>query len=96
MNADDSSTEWVTFRHFFILPGFDRPHRPGSFEIRTDRERLDVSWPAYRLIVTILLTNGAELQACEVKRDDLDEALRRDNAEGSPQPDIRTLEVRGV
>lgn len=82
MTEDDSATEQVTFRHAFILPGFDRPHRPGSFEIRTDRERLDVSWPAYRLTTTILLTDGAELQAFEVKREDLDEALRRDDAEG--------------
>lgn len=74
----------MTFRHPFFLPGFDQPHRPGTFEVRTDRERLHVSWAAFRLTVTILLTDGAELQAFEVKREDLDEALLRDNAEGSP------------
>lgn len=84
MTEDESATERVTFRHHFILPGLDRPHRPGSFEVRTDRERLDVSWAAFRLTLTILLTDGAALQAFEVKREDLDEALRRDNAEGSP------------
>lgn len=78
MSSDDSSIERVTFHHPFMLPGFDRPHEAGSFDVRTEREALDVSWPAYRLAMTILLTDGAELRAVEVKRDDLDAALCRD------------------
>jgi hypothetical protein len=74
----DSSIEQVTFSHPFILPGLDRPHLAGTFEVRTDREALDLSWPAFRLTVTILLTDLGRTIALEVKRSDLDGALERD------------------
>ncbi len=76
---DGTSMERVIFRHPFLLPGFDRPHRPGSFEVLVKREALDVSWPAYRVTLTIMVTNGGSLEAIDVTRDDLDAALRRDS-----------------
>lgn len=72
-----STLEKVTFRHPFILPGLD-PHPPGTFDVVTEREALDVSWPAYRLTVTILLSDGGRVEAIGVTRGDLDAALRRD------------------
>ncbi len=82
MSDNGTSTERVTFRHPFLLPGLDRPHRPGSFDVLVEREALDVSWPAYRLTLTIMLTNDdGSREAIEVTRDDLDAALLRD-AEG--------------
>lgn len=80
MSSSSSATEYVTFRHPFMLEGLDTPHKAGTFEVRTDRERLDVSWPAYRLTTTILLTGGGRMEALEVKREELDAALERDAA----------------
>jgi hypothetical protein len=79
MSENGTSTERVTFSHAFLLPGFDRPHRPGSFDVLVEREALDVSWPAYRLTLTIVLTNDdGSLEAIDVTRDDLEAALLRD------------------
>jgi hypothetical protein len=70
----------VTFSHAFLLPGLDRPHRPGSFDVVVEREALDVSWPAYRLTLTIMLTNDdGSREAIDVTRDDLNAALLRDS-----------------
>ncbi|WP_417310813.1 hypothetical protein [Devosia sp.] len=78
MSANSSTTEYVTFHHPFLLEGLETPHKPGRFEVRTDREALDLSWPAFRLTVTIMLTGGGRTEALEVKRDALDAALARD------------------
>lgn len=34
MSSDTATTEWVTFRHPFALPGLEQPHNPGTFEVR--------------------------------------------------------------
>jgi hypothetical protein len=73
--------ERVTFRHYFTIPGLDGSHGPGTYEVHTEREALDVSWPAYRLTTTILLTGGGRIEAIAVKRGDLDAALQRDAAQ---------------
>lgn len=78
MSNGDISMERVTFRHPFTLPGLDRPHGPGTFDVRTEREALDVSWPAYRVSVTILLTDTGRTEAVAIRRGDLDAALQRD------------------
>ena len=78
MSTRDSVTEQVTFRHPFSLPGLDGPHRPGTFDLVTERKALDVSWPAYRLTVTILLTEAGRVEAVAVTRGDLNAALERD------------------
>jgi hypothetical protein len=79
MMADtDTTVERVTFRHPFTLPGLDRPHDPGTFEVHIRRERLDVSWAAYVLTRTIMLPDGGMLEALDVRTEDLAEALRLD------------------
>jgi hypothetical protein len=72
----------VTFRSPFTLPGFDQPHRPGTFELRERRERLDVSFPAFVVGLSIILVDGGTTQSIDVTRDDLDAALMRDKALG--------------
>lgn len=74
----DTAIEWVTFRHPFTLPGLGAPHRPGTFEVRVRRERLDVSWAAYVLTRTILLADGGSIEALEVRTEDLEAALEMD------------------
>ena len=74
-----SSTEQVTFRHPFMLAGLDRPHRPGTFDLVIEHEALDVSWPAFLLTMTILLTEAGGVEAVPVTRDELNAALRRDS-----------------
>ena len=74
-----SATERITFRHPFLLAGLERPHQPGTFDLVTEREALDVSWPAFRLSMTILLTEAGGVEAVPITRDELDAALRRDS-----------------
>lgn len=74
-----TSTEQITFLHPFMLPGLDHPHRPGTFDLVTEHEALDVSWPAYRLSLTIHLTEAGGVEAVPVTRVDLDAALQRDS-----------------
>ncbi|MDF2983552.1 MAG: hypothetical protein K0Q69_3324 [Devosia sp.] len=74
-----SSTEHITFRHPFMLPSLERPHPPGTFDLITEREALDVSWPAFRLTLTLMLTEAGGVEAVPVTRDELEAALRRDS-----------------
>jgi len=72
---------WVTFKHPFTLMGFETPHTPGSFEVRTDHERLDASVEAWRRAgTTIMLQTGGMRQAWPVEPTDLEQALKRDEA----------------
>lgn len=80
------ASETVTFKRPFILPGLDRPHSPGTFRIWERREPLDVSWDAYVVTKTLMLTDGAAVEALDVKADDLDEALHRDEQASAQQP----------
>ena len=75
--------ETVTFRRPFMLPGLDRPHRPGTFLVRETRTMLDVSWSAYVLSLSVILADGALTQVLDVSRRDLDEALSLDLAAGT-------------
>jgi len=69
----------VTFTKPFSLPGFEAPHAAGNFEVRTDEERLDTTWEAWRrLETTILLTGRGQTMAWPVSPLDLDKALRLD------------------
>lgn len=79
MRTDISS---VTFRRPFMLPGFDRPHAPGSFEVRTDHERLDTVVEAWRRTdTTIMIAERGLMQAWPVDPRDLEKALLADGAE---------------
>lgn len=77
--AMPAAPETVTFRASFMLPGLDRPHPPGTYELRETRRRLDVSWDAYQVSLSIMLVQGGTTQALDVQRADLDAALAADH-----------------
>jgi hypothetical protein len=59
----------------------DRLHPPGTFEVQTDDEPIDVSWQAYHRRMTIMLTSGGLTEAWPVTEDDLETALAADSGE---------------
>lgn len=73
------SAATITFHSDFLLPGLDRPHPPGTFELRERREALDVSFDASIVTRTIMLTSGGRTEALDVKADDLATALELDS-----------------
>jgi hypothetical protein len=72
----------VTFLAPFTLPGMDKPHKPGTFELRETRRSLDVSWDAYQISLSIMLVEGGTTEALDVSLSDLDQALAGDRAKG--------------
>ncbi len=73
----------VTFTRPFLLPGFDRAHAPGSFEVRTNHERLDATVEAWRRTDTsIMIVERGMTQAWPVDPRDLEKALLADGAPG--------------
>jgi len=80
--STDRAQQWVTFAFPFVLPGLDQSHSPGTFEIRIRKEPLDVSWAAFLETCTILLTGSGTVEALDVKAEDLEHALRLDQAAG--------------
>lgn len=77
-HSSDEALEFVTFRSPFLLPGLTETYPAGTFEVRVRKEPLDVSWSAFRLVKTIMLTGHGAIEALEVKEDDLAAAMRRD------------------
>ena len=75
-----AAPETVTFTSSFMLPGLDRPHPAGTYELRETRRRLDLSWDAYQISLSIMLVAGGTTQALDVQRADLDAALAADRA----------------
>ena len=75
-----STSRLVTFRYAFTLPGMIQPHSPGTFEVVTDEEKLDLSWDAYRTSSRIMLTSPGSVEAYSVTTQDLEAALLRDQA----------------
>jgi hypothetical protein len=73
-----TSSRTVTFRNAFLLPGMDRAHAPGQFEVQIIEEPIDVSWEAYHRTLTIMLTSGGLTEAVSVSQAHLDEALAAD------------------
>lgn len=78
----DRPRQCATFAFPFILHGLDRPHPPGTFEIRIRKEPLDVSWAAFVETRTILLTGNGTVEALDVRAEDLEHAIRLDEAAG--------------
>jgi hypothetical protein len=79
-----TTTSTVTFTRPFLLPGFDQPHAPGSFDVKTDEERLDTVVEAWRRVATtILLVGGGRIEAWRVDPWVLNAAIAADAA---PQP----------
>ena len=72
----------VTFDHPFRIPGMDRDHPPGTFELRISREPLDVSWEAYHETMTLMLASGGLVEAWNVNAAELEAALAKDASAG--------------
>ncbi len=68
----------VTFRKPFQLPGMDRPHAPGVFDLQVDEEPLDVMWEGYHRTLTLMVTSGGMTEAIAVTETDLEAALASD------------------
>jgi hypothetical protein len=77
-----TTTSSVTFARPFSLPGFNQPHAPGTFEVRTDEEALDLmSVAAWRRVATtILLVDLGRIEAWAVEPVDLEAAVRLDQS----------------
>lgn len=80
-----TSVRRVAFRQAFMLPGMDKPHGPGEFDVQIVEEPLDVMWEGYHRTLTIMLTSGAFTEALAVTEAALDEALAVDK-ESAPEP----------
>ncbi len=74
--------EMVTFRNSFLLPGMEREHPPGVFEVHITEEPLNVMWEAYHRTMNLMLTRGGVTEAIKVTRDDLEAALAKDGGDG--------------
>jgi len=76
----------VTFTRPFMLPGFDGPHEPGSFEVRTDEERLDTTVEAWlRMRTSVLIVDKGLTQAWPVTPLDLEAAIATDRGSEPPK-----------
>ncbi len=74
-----TSVRRVTFRNAFLLPGMEKKHAPGQFDVQVTEEPLDVMWEGYHRTLTIMLTSGGLTEAIAVTETVLDEALARDH-----------------
>lgn len=75
--------EKVTFKNAFRLPGMDKTHAPGEFEVRVVEEPLDVMWEGYHRTLTIMLTAGGLTEAIAITESALEEALAADGTPAS-------------
>jgi hypothetical protein len=73
------SLRTVTFRNAFQLPGMEREHAPGVFDVQVTREPLNVVWEGYHQTMTLMLTSGGLVEAIDVTATDLEEALVQDS-----------------
>lgn len=78
----------VTFRHPFVLAGFERVEPAGIYTVDTEEETLDeVSFLAWRRVATVIhIVSGPETAYVRIDPADLDKALARD--ELAPEADI--------
>jgi hypothetical protein len=74
----------MTFRHPFLLSGFDEPLSAGTYTIETHEELIEgLSFPAYRRTETLLFLKPSPgqanlVQVAVVDPVELEEAHRRD------------------
>ncbi len=73
-----TSVRRVAFQKAFLLPGMDKTHAPGEFDVQVVEEPLDVMWEGYHRTLTIMLTSGGLTEAIGVTEAALDEALEKD------------------
>ena len=78
-----TSVRTVTFKKAFRLPGMDKSHAPGEFDVRVVEEPLDVMREAYHRTLTIMLTSGGLTEAIAVPESALEEALAADGTPAS-------------
>lgn len=76
----------VTFHRSFQLPGMSEPHAHGTFEVLVQEEQLDVMWDARRSTMSILLSYPGYVESMPVTSDDLEEAIRKDEAAKAEPP----------
>ncbi|WP_105385709.1 hypothetical protein [Neorhizobium alkalisoli] len=74
-----TSIKTVTFHNTFQLPGMEREHAPGVFDVQITREPLNVMWEAYHQTMTLMLTSGGLVEAIDITATDLEDALVRDS-----------------
>ena len=74
----------VTFNHPFTLPGMDRAHAAGTFAVTTERETLDVVWPAYHVTTALMIPTPGGYESWPVSGADLDRLLADDNVGTRP------------
>jgi hypothetical protein len=72
----------VTFRNSFLLPGMEREHAPGVFEVHITEEPLNLMWEAYHRTMMLMLTTGGMTEAIKLTPEDLEAALARDSGDG--------------
>lgn len=68
----------VTFQNAFMLPGMDKAHAPGQFDVHVVEEPLNVMWEGYHRTLTLMVTSGTFTEAIAVTEAALDEALAND------------------
>jgi hypothetical protein len=74
-----TTTNVVTFRSPFSLPGWDDQWPAGDYTVTTDEELLDTSFPAYRRVSTsIALTRSGVTQYVAISPADLATAVEQD------------------
>jgi hypothetical protein len=78
----------VTFAAPFRLRGIDGVQPPGSYDVETDEEAIEVNQHiVYRRIATLLyLTAAGTTTSCTIDPDDLAAALERDVQAPASQP----------
>ena len=76
----------VTFQRPFMLNGFGQVQPAGSYTVETEEEQVDaVSFPAWKRTMTIMhLRNGVTTEYHPIDPGQLQEALRRDEAQDDP------------
>ena len=80
----NQSSRTIQLKHPFQLAGMDQPHDPGSFELITEQEQLDVVWDARRVTMTLLLTSRGRVESWPVTEAELQELLAKDRDPGAP------------
>jgi hypothetical protein len=71
----------VCFTHPFRLPGSNQLQPAGTYEVKEDREPIDVSWPAFRVSLTIVIPHGPTSEAWPISRAELDRLQAEDGAQ---------------
>lgn len=76
-----TTTSTVTFRSAFCLPGWEAPWPAGTYQVSTDEEPLETSFPAFHRVATrIELRRGSVTLSETIDPNQLAAALAFDRA----------------